>query len=1054
MIMLITFIGSSLVFADGFTVDTQRCVDAGGTVVFTISVTNAPKAVSSFGFEINFDPSVLEYVSFKPGDALAGFGFCQYNKISPNTVKVGGLDPYGTGGLAAGASGKVGEITFKVLQCGSSPVSVVKLADDMADWPAQAGALQPDVQHAPVLQTIGNQNVMVDSTLSFTAQATDEDGDTITYSILNAPDGASFDSQTGQFNWTPGQAQANQSYTVVITATDGTGRSDDETITITVQEPSAPVLQPIGNKTVSAGDTLSFTALATDADGDAITYAASNAPAGATFDSLTGQFTWIPTQAEAGQTYSVVITATDTTGRSASETVSITVTSATLSLNSQSCTGMVGEEVTFTISVNGATNKVNNFGLEVGFDENILEFKPSTDEITRGTLTHDFDFFGVSHPRANTLKVAGAGRTGFDQASSGSLVNLVFVVKSCGPATVSIIRDRLDDDMIGWSVADGQLVEAPSIVCPSSIVVEADSIGGASISNPQIQAFLNGATATDALNNLLPVTTNAPAMFGLGITEVTFMTVNGAGTVNSCKATVTVQDTMGPAINCPGDITVEATGPDGIPASALQSFLNSAVATDVVEGSLNVTSNAPAVFPLGATVVTFSAQDSGGYVSSCSATVNVMDNTPPSISCPGTVLRLEAEDSFGVPADRSAIISFFGDVAATDAGDASVTITNDAPAQFPIGTTQVTFTAQDDYGNTDSCAATVIVEDTTAPLINCPGNITVEAATPGGVDISNAQIQSFLNGATASDSASAVSITNNAPSQFGPGSHEVIFTALDAYGNSDTCSAVVTVELKDTTPPVINCPQGITVMAFDKDGVSAGNAQIQAFLNAATASDNIDGDVQVTNNAPGTFPLGSTTVTFTAVDSLSNSANCQAVVLVEDQTPPVVTCPSDITVETESASGVPATDAKIKAFLDAFTASDVIDGSAVTLTNTAPTQFAVGDTVVTFAAIDKSGNSQSCTAKVTVKQVAPAYGGLYNFFSGGYNAYTGWNGLSTSYYQPSANLYQPYNDQLYNFQQSWDLKPNYSQQWYTPVTSNIWNQTSLFNGYQPWFTWF
>lgn len=1054
LLMLITFIGSPMIFANVITINNQSCVDSGGTVVFTFSLNNAPKPLKgdlhgSIGMKISFDNTILEYSSFTAGEVLAKFGMVQANPVpatNPNTLRVAGIDINGTGGFPEGESGKICEVTFKVLKCEPSAISV-KLDDEMAVWPVQNGGLTPP--HAPVLQPIGAQKVYVGDTLSFTVQATDEDGDAITYAISDVPpDGVSLDGQTGQFTWTPAQDQANQTYSLVIKATDTTDRSDEETVSITVQAPSDPVLQPIGNKTVSAGDTLSFTAVATDADGDVVTYEASGTPAGATFDGQTGQFNWVPTQDHVGQPYSVVITATDSTGRSTSETVAITVTSATLSLNNQSC-GAAGDEVTFTISVNGAPNDVEFFGLKVNYDENILEFKPSTDGSDRGDLTHDFDFFGVSHFGVNTLMVGGSGRAGFAQGSSGSFANLVFVVKSCEPTTVSIIRDTLDDHLAGWSVADGLLTEGPSILCPSPIVVEADSLGGASASNPQIDGFLNGATAADAMNNPLSVTPTAPALFVPGDNEVTFTTTDSNEITASCKSTVTVQDTIGPAISCPAVITVEATGPDGIPASAV-SDLNNAVAADVVDGPLNANVSAPAVFPLGSTDITFSAQDSRGNVSNCPATVTVVDSTPPSITCPSIALQLEAEGPSGVPADRPAIVAFFEEITATDTVDSSVAITHDAPAQFGIGTNTVTFTAQDDYANKDTCVATVIVGDSTAPLINCPGDITIEANTSAGVDISDTQIQDFLNGVTASDGISEVSINHNAPAQFGLGSREVIFTAQDVYGNSDTCTAMVNVVLVDITPPEINCPQDITVAADGIDGVSASsNAQIQEFLKAASVTDDIDDIVEVSTDAPAIFPLGSTIVTFAAVDSALNSDSCQATVLVEDQTPPSITCPENITVETENAAGVPATNAQIAAFLAGVTATDGIDGSEVAFANTAPTQFAVGETVVTFTATDKSGNSRSCMATVTVKKITPQQqpiGGLYgSTIFGGWSG--GWSGSSVPYYQPSVDLYQSYNNTLYNFQQSWDLQSsswntgwnNYNQQWFMP-TSSIWNQ--------------
>ena len=58
-----------------------------------------------------------------------------------------------------------------------------------------------------------------------------------------------------------------------------------------------PVLAPIGNKNAAVGNQLSFQVSATDGDGDALTYSASNLPAGANFDPGTRTFTWTPNAA-------------------------------------------------------------------------------------------------------------------------------------------------------------------------------------------------------------------------------------------------------------------------------------------------------------------------------------------------------------------------------------------------------------------------------------------------------------------------------------------------------------------------------------------------------------------------------------------------------------------------------------------------------------------------------------------------------------------------------------------------------------------------------------
>src|SRR5208337_1533246 len=73
----------------------------------------------------------------------------------------------------------------------------------------------------------------------------------------------------------------------------------------------APVLDPIGDKSVDENSQLQFTVVATDPDGDALTYSASNLPAGASFDPDTHTFTWTPNYGQAGNYTDVEFTVTD-----------------------------------------------------------------------------------------------------------------------------------------------------------------------------------------------------------------------------------------------------------------------------------------------------------------------------------------------------------------------------------------------------------------------------------------------------------------------------------------------------------------------------------------------------------------------------------------------------------------------------------------------------------------------------------------------------------------------------------------------------------------------
>jgi hypothetical protein len=146
----------------------------------------------------------------------------------------------------------------------------------------------------PVLDHIDDRSVDENDRLEFTVNASDPDGGVLTYAASNLPDGATFDSGTREFSWTPGFDQEG-TYPDIHFEVNDSELTDWKNIRIVVTNTNrAPVLDPIGDKTVNESYLLEFVITANDLDGDVLTYAASNLPDGATFDSDTREFSWAP----------------------------------------------------------------------------------------------------------------------------------------------------------------------------------------------------------------------------------------------------------------------------------------------------------------------------------------------------------------------------------------------------------------------------------------------------------------------------------------------------------------------------------------------------------------------------------------------------------------------------------------------------------------------------------------------------------------------------------------------------------------------------------------
>jgi hypothetical protein len=101
---------------------------------------------------------------------------------------------------------------------------------------------------------------------------------------------------------------SGSSFSFRFSAVDVNGKSASMDLTVPANN-HAPVMAPISTRFVLLGEQLTFSASATDADGDTITFVASGLPRGATFDASTGTFVW--DNAGPLGSYSVSITASD-----------------------------------------------------------------------------------------------------------------------------------------------------------------------------------------------------------------------------------------------------------------------------------------------------------------------------------------------------------------------------------------------------------------------------------------------------------------------------------------------------------------------------------------------------------------------------------------------------------------------------------------------------------------------------------------------------------------------------------------------------------------------
>ncbi|MFV8226816.1 HYR domain-containing protein, partial [Christiangramia aquimixticola] len=290
--------------------------------------------------------------------------------------------------------------------------------------------------------------------------------------------------------------------------------------------------------------------------------------------------------------------------------------------------------------------------------------------------------------------------------------------------------------------------------------------------------------------------------------------------------------------------------------------------------------------------------DSNSANTTCTFDVTVIDDEAPVITnCPAPV------NPYSVDAGEcDATLSFTA--TATDNCNTDVALSYSIPSgpisfpyNFPTGTTTVTVTADDGDSNSSNttCTFDVVVIDNEAPVVTCPTPATSYNTDPGECDAT----LSFT--ATATDNCdSEVALSYSIPSgpisfpyNFPTGTTTVTVTADDGDSNSSNNTCTFDVVVIDNEAPVVTCP---TPAAFYNTDPSECDATLSF---TATATDNCDSEVALSYSIPSgpisfpyNFPTGTTTVTVTADDGDSNSANttCTFDVTVIDNELPAITC--------------------------------------------------------------------------------------------------------------------------------------------------------------------
>jgi hypothetical protein len=211
---------------------------------FTVDIIVEPEtAIAGVQFNLAFDSSLVAVNGVAEGNLLSQNGATTY--FSPGTTdNVAGtvsavVGVITTPGQSVSAAGTFATLTLSATQGGTSALTLsnVVVGDiNGQSVPVSVVSGQVKINQAPLLDTIGARSGNEGELLTFTVLATDADGDELSYSAANLPEGATFDPDTQTFSWTPRYNQAGV-YSVHFEVSDGS-LTDSEDVTIAIVQVS------------------------------------------------------------------------------------------------------------------------------------------------------------------------------------------------------------------------------------------------------------------------------------------------------------------------------------------------------------------------------------------------------------------------------------------------------------------------------------------------------------------------------------------------------------------------------------------------------------------------------------------------------------------------------------------------------------------------------------------------------------------------------------------------------------------------------------------------
>ncbi len=484
-------------------------------------------------------------------------------------------------------------------------------------------------------------------------------------------------------------------------------------------------------------------------------------------------------------------------------------------------------------------------------------------------------------------------------------------------------------------------VTLPTPVC-QNLTVYLDGTGNVTITAADVD---NGSSDNCSVDSMALSMTSFTCA-NVGANSSVLRVFDGAGNVDSCTATITVQDTTSPTAVCQ-NITVylDGTGSATITAGDVDggSTDNCSIANLAIDKSSFTCAD------VGANTVTLTVTDASSNATQCTATVTVADTNSPTVTCQNITVYI---DGSGNATITSADID---NGSSDNCGTPSLSISQSSFTSADLGANNITLIGTDGQGNQDSCVAVVTVSDTTSPNA-ISQNIDAFIDGAGNVSILASAVD---NGSTDNGTIANIVVAPNSFNCANVGNNNIVLTVTDSEGNTDTSQAVV--DIRDTIAPTITCPLNQTQVVDASCGYTLAD-----YTGMATTSDNCTVSPTVTQTpAIGSTQSGTTTVTLYSTDASGNVDSCSFDVTPIDNVVPTITCPGNQTASRDSSCNFTIPD-----YIGSATSSDNC-GTPTLVQKPAVGLVISSDTTIWIIATDGAGNQDSCSFTLTLEDNTP-----------------------------------------------------------------------------------